>query len=419
MTFMPFFIRQSSDSGNAGVPGIDSVWHDLLDAVPAMIWISDLKGRLLHANSAWMTATGMTVADYDHAAAWVLVHPDDHSRLMEAADVFTGQPTSFEYRLRHADGVHRWVLERIKPWLNKTGDHLGYIGSAINIQRQKEHEQLLANTALRQTSLSSFSRVAMQQGLPSVVNHEALRLLCEHLHLPAALLISKDNDEASATVVATTGLPPGCPPPVLAPVPLSGLVLDYPLGDIAFPVEPGWLRENGWAEAISVPIDPEHPELGCMVGLRDHAGDGPIAPLRYARELVGILAIARTWERAQRKLVQGEERACQVQKMEAVGLLAGGVAHDFNNLLTAIHCFAELLRDDLTDTGQRTRIDDILHASSRASHLVRQLLSFSRQDVAQPESLDLNTVVDDVRGFIRSLLSEHITIAFELNADPA
>lgn len=416
---MPFLIRQFSGSANVRVPEIDSLWHDLLDAVPAMIWISDAEGRLLHANSAWLNATGITVEHYDPKAAWVLVHPDDHARLSEAAGIFTGQPTSFEYRMRQAEGHYRWVLERIQPWLDKTGEQLGFIGSAIDIHRQKEHEHTLAITARRQTSLGHFSRVAMQQELPAVVNHEALRLLCEHLQLPAAFLILKGYDAPSATVVATIGLLPDCPPPRLAPVPMNGLNLRYPQDDTAFPVELSWLRENGWCEALSVPLDPEHPDLGCMVGLRELIGDGPIGPLDYARDLVGILALAHTWERAQRKLLQGEERAHQVQKMEAVGLLAGGVAHDFNNLLTAIRCFAELLRDDITDGGQRARIDDILHASSRASYLVRQLLSFSRQDVAQPEPLDLNTVVDDLRGFIRSLLSEHIAIAFELNKGPA
>jgi two-component system, cell cycle sensor histidine kinase and response regulator CckA len=416
---MPFFIRQSTGHDDAVVPEIDSVWHDLLDAVPAMIWISDLEGRLLRTNSAWMAATGMSVDDYDHDAAWILVHPDDHNRLSETAAGFNGQPVSFEYRMRQADGTYSWVLERIQPWRNKAGVQLGYIGSAINIQNQKEHEQLLAITALRQTSLSYFSRVAMQQELPAVVNCEALRLLCEHLQLPAALLVLKDPDTSELNVTATTGLSPDSAPPVLAPVPPSGVVLDYPQDGSVFPIALTWLRENGWSEAISVPLDPEHPDLGCMIGLRNQPGPGPIGPLHYARDLVSILALSHTWERAQRKLIQGEQRAHQVQKMEAVGLLAGGVAHDFNNLLTAIRCFAELLRDDLSDTAQRTRVDDILHASSRASHLVRQLLAFSRQDVSQPEPLDLNTVVDDLRGFIRSLFSEHVAIVVDLHEGPA
>jgi CheY-like chemotaxis protein len=105
--------------------------------------------------------------------------------------------------------------------------------------------------------------------------------------------------------------------------------------------------------------------------------------------------------------------------MEAVGLLAGGVAHDFNNLLTAIRCFAELLRDDLQVPEQQARVDDILHASSRASHLVRQLVAFSRQELSQPEPVELNSLVDSLRGFIRSLLSEHIRINVELCVQPA
>lgn len=114
-----------------------------------------------------------------------------------------------------------------------------------------------------------------------------------------------------------------------------------------------------------------------------------------------------------------EQRSHQTQKMEALGLLASGVAHDFNNLLTAIRLFADLLREDLQNTEHVSNIDNIIHGCSSAGYLVKQLNSLSRREVVQPEHLDLNILIDELRSFVRSLLSEHIDINFSLAPEPA
>jgi len=107
--------------------------------------------------------------------------------------------------------------------------------------------------------------------------------------------------------------------------------------------------------------------------------------------------------------------------MEAIGLLAGGVAHDFNNLLTAIRCYGDILHDDLgaVSPEMQSKVGEILKATTRASALVRQLLAFSRKQVLQPEFLDLNSVVSELKDLIRSLLSENIELEINLSQEPA
>jgi|GEM_PF-4031021 len=114
-----------------------------------------------------------------------------------------------------------------------------------------------------------------------------------------------------------------------------------------------------------------------------------------------------------------EQRSHQTQKMEALGLLAGGVAHDFNNLLTAIRVFADLLREDLQDTEHVSNIDNIIHGCSSAGYLVKKLTSLSRHEIVQPEHMNLNILIDELRSFVRSLLSEHIDINVSLAPEPA
>ena len=416
---MPFFIKQPEKSSTAVSPLLDSAWLAFLDNSPSMIWIGDPRGRLIHLNNTWCKATGMDIARFQGDQVWDVIHPVDRGRLAEAANAFAGESISYEYRLRQADGSYRWVHESVRIWRDKQGLTLGYIGSATDIQGQRDQEQYLAIIAMRQTSLTYFSRLVVEVAAPAQVNSEALRLFCEHLAVPAAVLVIQADEGGALGVAAVYGLDESTPLPQLAELTPTGDTLDYPEDAQAFPLLHSWMSEAGWSEGVAVPLDPQAPQVGWIIGLRAEPGAGPIGPLHYARDLVSILAITHARHRTQCKQREGEERALQLQKMEAVGLLAGGVAHDFNNLLTAIRCFAELLRDELQVPEQQAKVDDILHASSRASHLVRQLVSFSRQELSQPEPVDLNSLVDSVRGFVRSVLSEHICINIEPCAQPA
>ncbi|MCK6627654.1 MAG: ATP-binding protein [Anaerolineae bacterium] len=114
-----------------------------------------------------------------------------------------------------------------------------------------------------------------------------------------------------------------------------------------------------------------------------------------------------------------EEQFLQVQKMEAIGRLAGGVAHDFNNLLTVITGYADFLLDrhpsDLDPSRQD--IEQIKKTVERAASLTRQLLAFSRRQVLQPEILDLNALVADMDKLLRRLIGEDIELVTLLQPD--
>jgi two-component system, cell cycle sensor histidine kinase and response regulator CckA len=106
-----------------------------------------------------------------------------------------------------------------------------------------------------------------------------------------------------------------------------------------------------------------------------------------------------------------ELQLVQAQKMEAVGLLAGGVAHDFNNLVTAIRGYGELaLRRMEPQSPLRHYVEEIVKAGDRAAGLTRQLLAFSRKQLLQPRVLDLRAVVDEVQGLLHRLIGEDIEL---------
>jgi len=109
-----------------------------------------------------------------------------------------------------------------------------------------------------------------------------------------------------------------------------------------------------------------------------------------------------------------EEALRQSQKMEAVGQLAGGVAHDFNNLLTVIQGYvACLLRDGNPEPATQQALQQIGAAAERAANLTRQLLTFSRKQVLQPEQLDLNEAITNVAKLLHRVLGEDIALQIE------
>jgi PAS domain S-box-containing protein len=114
-----------------------------------------------------------------------------------------------------------------------------------------------------------------------------------------------------------------------------------------------------------------------------------------------------------------EEQLRQSQKMEAIGQLAGGVAHDFNNILTVIHGHASLLTASSLDETAARSAQQIAQAAERAAALTRQLLTFSRRQLIQPQRLDMNKIVGKMTDMLGRILGEDVTLQLNYSTAPA
>ncbi len=113
-----------------------------------------------------------------------------------------------------------------------------------------------------------------------------------------------------------------------------------------------------------------------------------------------------------------EQELRQIQKIEAVGQLAGGIAHEFNNYLGVILGYSEFLIEEAgTNENLRRAVAEIKAATQRAASLTRQLLAFSRKQVLEPAILDLNQVIWEAHKLLRRLVPANIEIVPVL--DPA
>jgi PAS domain S-box-containing protein len=131
----------------------------------------------------------------------------------------------------------------------------------------------------------------------------------------------------------------------------------------------------------------------------------PIANARGSPAL--ILAIVRDVTENREREVQLR----QLQRLDAVGRLTGGVAHDFNNLLAIIHGNAELLRERMEDgTEPSDMIEDVIGAAGRGAELVRRLLAYARMQHLDPDAIDLNARLPNVISLLHRVLGEDVAV---------
>jgi len=140
------------------------------------------------------------------------------------------------------------------------------------------------------------------------------------------------------------------------------------------------------------------------------------ATLRIYAELLATLASAIVEARYKSFLEsQRMDQLRQAQRLESIGILAGGVAHDFNNLLTGVLVNAKLILDDVPpDHPARTRAEEIAEAAQRAAGLTRQLLAYSGKGTFDIQRIDLSALVRDTSELTRLSIPKNVSLELEL-----
>lgn len=169
--------------------------------------------------------------------------------------------------------------------------------------------------------------------------------------------------------------------------------------DIPFIIVSGTIGEEVAVEAMKL-------------GAQDYIMKGNMTRLNSAVER----ALADHHERrlhreAEQALQQTNQQLLQLQKMDAIGNLAGGVAHDFNNLLSLIIGYGEMVLGHLApDDPHRKALETIVSTGERGAALTKQLLAISRRKALSAEPLDLNNVVMTMEDMLRRILGEHMRL---------
>jgi PAS domain S-box-containing protein len=391
--------RLALDSGASGVDAgiqafIDGGNHPR-DAV-TMAWIYRHLGWVsyMHRAIAIWTA-GDSLRDKLDAAALELqaVARDGASdpRLMEQKlDKIAGLDASLtsleaEFSATLGEGA-RWLSDLILLAALVAGTCLMGVGAAISVRllRQEQHT----------------AQIAMR-------SEEEVRALVEH---SPDVIARFDRDLRRTFVNASMARETG--------IPIARL-LGHTLDEVEQPEHfhrglAAALRAcfaSGHGSEVELEYDGPHGARTFHIRLSpERAPDGTVETiLVVARDMTQLKA-------SQLALRERDEQLRHVQKMEAIGRLAGGVAHDFNNLLSVMRGNLDLAMDSVR-SGQAPveEISEAIGAVDRASSLTRQLLTFSRRQVAQPRLLQLNNIVAELQGMLQRMIGEQIALQTELD----
>jgi PAS domain S-box-containing protein len=148
----------------------ETIWRELADTAPAMMWTTDTEGLITFVNEGWLRFTGTTFQE-EMGASWALgVHPEDADMVLTSWDEALAQrePWQREYRLHHHSGEYRWINDRGVP--RHVGERfVGYVGTAIDIHERKTMESRLIEVYEREHRIAeTLQRSLLPERLPPI-----------------------------------------------------------------------------------------------------------------------------------------------------------------------------------------------------------------------------------------------------------
>lgn len=357
-----------------------------IERSPAVIVITGVQGDIEYVNPRFTELTGYTFEEVRGKNPRILksghTPPEVYRELWET--ISAGHEWSGEFLNRKKNGELYWEWASISPVTAPDGTITHFIAIKEDITVRKQFEQALqeANATLR----------AVIETSPLAICTLDLEGRVTSWNWAAEQIFGWRQDEVLGRVL------PLLPDERRAELQL-GLEASGPGGPLSGTELPA-LRKDGSRVQVNL----------WSASLRSAQG-----------QALGLLVLLA--DITERKWL--EEQLRQVQKMEAIGRLAGGLAHDFNNLLTVITGYGELLLTRLQGP-EREDLEAVMDAAHRATALTRQLLAVSRRQVSQPRVVDLNGVIRGMERLLRRAVGEDISLdlflqsaLWSVSADPA
>jgi len=352
----------------------------------------DRRGRLLFLSPNAESVVGYPAADFAGMALSDTpimhnVHPDDLGRF-QSFHPFDRSPHARAvqlFRYRHADGSWRWFESRWQPFESDAGEQRAIVVARDVTEREK------AVRALRQSE--ERYRVVSETTSDLVVELDA-----EGRLLFASASIEQVLGYSAEELVGTT------PFNLLHPEEVE------PLTE-RFIQRLGASGRSGKGAVFRVRHRDGSWRWLRGGGVNFETADGETHVVAVMSDVTE--ALRREAERS--KL---EDRVQETQKLESLGVMAGGVAHDFNNLLTPILGEASLSLMELpADSAVRRRIERIQRAAHHASTLTNQLLDYAGIGTLDAEPVDLSKLVREMGELLQTAVSKQAVLSYDLAAD--
>jgi two-component system cell cycle sensor histidine kinase/response regulator CckA len=369
-------------------------YRNLIELAPDCIFVSDLKGKILAVNTAIQSLTGFVKEEIEgkHFTKLPTVHFSDIPSFVKIFKaIIEGKPVkNVSFKFKRKDGTSRWGEADI-GLIKVESKTVGVQAVIKDITERKEIEEALQESKEKYRCVVENAKEAIvvaQDGILKFVNPRTLEITgySESELLSLSFIEFIHPDDRSMVLENYKKRLQGEKVPEV-----------YSFRMVTKEGKTRWLQIS--AVLIS--------------------WDNRPASLNFLTDITEIKS-------AEEELKDKERQLLQVQKMEAIGRLAGGVAHDFNNLLTAIIGYTDiLLLHPKLEQELKKYVEQIKNSSDRASSLIQQLLAFSRRQMMQAKTFDLNKLVANIDKMLRRLIGEDIELftVFEkdlglIKADP-
>lgn len=302
------------------------------------------------------------------------IHPGDRAaveaEVRKAID--TRSRFDCEFRTVWADGSVHWLSSTGQVIYDDRGTPLRMVGVTMDITERKGGEEALAKLAAIVESSDDAIIGKDLHGIIQTWNAGAERIYgytaAEVRDRSMALLLPADRPNEESEILSRIE---------------RGERVDH--------FETVRIRKGGKPIEVSLTISPIHDARGQIIGAS-----------HVARDIT-----------EQNKM---EQQMRHAQKLESLGVLAGGVAHDFNNLLVGIIGNASLIQDALPASDpNRDLLENVVLAGQRASDLTRQLLAYAGKGQFQKRRMDLSTSVREMSGLVQASFSKKVEMRLELD----
>ena len=349
--------------------------HCLIDSIPDPIYFKDSRGLYLGCNKAYTEFVGKEEGDIISSSSSEVLPADQakSSHMEDLRVLANGESVESEGWADAADGAKVYHSTLKLPYLESAAGSTGMIGVCRDLTKRIAMEQEMKQLAVAVEQSTESIMITDVDGVISYVNSAFEKSTGysadEAVGQASSLLNSDKHDAAFYQAVAHT---------ISSGQPWEGRICKRKKDGNQF-VE----------EAVIYPIRGEN--------------DQAVNFVTISRDITQEMGI--------------EKQLRQHQKMNAIGELAGGVSHDFNNILAAILGYVALTQNTLEeDSKAYGYLNEVLKAGDRATKLVRQILTFSRQEEQAFQPMELQPIIEDSLSMVKTTIKHNVAV--EMDIDP-
>ncbi len=364
-----------------------------------VMWHTNAAGEIQFGNSLWQDLTGQNEAEMSGWGWLDALHPESReqtTRLWQQA-LATKNFYEDEQHVRTRDGSYCTFRVRAAPILEDDGEVREWVGTHTDItERKRAEEALRAQQRILREVIDANPNIIFvkdEEGRYTLVNQAMAELFGTTVESVVGKTAADfmSNEEDAERIYR------------------QDEEVRASAQSMAIPEEPITDRRTGevrWFQTVKKPL---------------------VSQGGQVHQVLAVATDITERKQAEQALIESEVRLQQSQKMEAIGTLTGGVAHDFNNLLTVILGNTQLaLRKLAPDDPTQLRLVEIEKAGDRAAVLTRQLLAFSRRQILERRTINLNDIIGEIVKLLQRIIGEDVEMRVQyapklaaVFADPA